>query len=1760
MNMQNFDMKTEWETGDNNKVVSLFQFLKELNKLKQKSILNVDKQIWYYPLSKLHADPENIELHYRDRVDVEDTTISETLLSVKKPDFHRCPKPTNEFAEWLEAGWDDYKNNLRVKEYIERNDDAESETGSHSETKEIQQNAVTVLEYFGDNEGRVAAFKAWEEQRDHWVEKQKTAEKTRDLFNKIYSLFFELQKESETEEIVVANGMVYDAENSEIAHPVLTHRVKIDYDPEKNVVYIKDSEVPSELYSIMLQAMDGVNTSTINTLNDDLIKNDYHPLDRNDTPTFLKVLINQLSSDSVFSDSGIPYSWRQNGRFLLTLEPCFIVRKRLDGTVKAIEQIIENIQDTGEVPAPIDEIVSGGLIDVPEDIADEPIEDQLAAVGGESIDILLSKEANREQLEIAKRIEYYNAVLVQGPPGTGKTHTIANIMGHLLAQGKSVLVTSHTTKALNVLKEKVAPGLQDLCVSVLEDSNADMEKSIDGITQYMARTTSHELKREMNDLADIRRSVISDLAKVRRSIFQIINRECNNIVLNGEEISPSEAARFVHENAETLSIIPGHISIKSPLPLTKGQLAELYKSNGSLSESEEQELGCLVPSPNLILSPSDYGALLASLKTNIAKRREIANENNLNVEKHTREKRFKFDLANGSFIMPCPDEANITALKKYVSEFGHVETWMKRAAVDGKNGGAFREQWDVLIENIKGTCDFAESILKDQLGHIVKFAVDDPISLENVYERMSSSFSASGGLSKMTLFFHSDYATALKQATVNGKEVSKAEECTLVLKTIQLYKMRKQCGLYWDELFGQNEVPRFDELDTKAPERIAANWIPLITKYLDWYKTDYQPLKDLLERNNIPVSTVMQSDPLDSDIVATGKILDAVENTIPALCDICLLLLKENEILETIQKTKDILGSGSHAKSATCKRILEAINNVDTTAYTDAYSSLQSLYSKYELQSKRTELLGLLEPCAPDWADAIRKREGIHGEDTAPADIYDAWRWKQLSGVLDELTSKSFSDLQAESLRLSREYRRVTALYAEKSAWYHLLNRTEADISMKQALQGWKQTVKRIGKGTGKQAPRYKAEARRLMTKCQKAVPGWIMPINKALETLDPKSNRFDVIIIDEASQSDISALAILYMGKKLIIVGDDKQVSPLGIGVDSDKMSGLQEMFIKDKIPNAHLYNYKTSIYDIAATTFQPLMLREHFRCVPEIIGFSNMLSYDGKIKPLRDASSSALLPAVVNYRVSDGIREHGKVNRNEAQMIVALMKACIEQPEYEGKTFGVISMLGDEQAKLLQQYVESEIDRREVIKRKILCGNSANFQGDERDVIFLSMVDSGEKEGPLSMRGFGPDDVYRKRYNVAASRAKDQLWVVDSLDSANDLRSGDIRKTLIDYSLNPEASEIKSKKIEDQSESPFEARVAKALVNRGYHIAQQWKVGAYRLDIVAIFENKKVAIECDGERWHSSESQIRQDMERQTILERLGWQFIRIRGSEFFRNPEATIDRVVQELSKYGIQPETAEPVSRDSRRNTELLQRVKARAVIIRYGETESPEEPVESTIAAALNEDINAAIHAIHQEDNNHIVEKPSEPVVEESDKSEAIIKEKRVDSHTTKPVNRPKKSYTSRGKRNVRIVKKNLMGWVTFLKDGQLTFPVLQKNEKKTEKKVETNEQLTISIQQVKKPKSATKAKVNEQLTLPGLEDVTKKQEQEDVISILKKNNVKYIDKRAKGGALWIVGGRELSGVVEKCKKVGVKFTYKESGGKQTKGAPGWWAK
>jgi superfamily I DNA and/or RNA helicase len=112
---------------------------------------------------------------------------------------------------------------------------------------------------------------------------------------------------------------------------------------------------------------------------------------------------------------------------------------------------------------------------------------------------------------------------------------------------------------------------------------------------------------------------------------------------------------------------------------------------------------------------------------------------------------------------------------------------------------------------------------------------------------------------------------------------------------------------------------------------------------------------------------------------------------------------------------------------------------------------------------------------------------------------------------------------------------------------------------------------------------------------------------------------------------------------------------------------------------------------------------------------------------------------PHTVAYRVQNGM-SYKKVNEKEAQAVALLIIACTEQLEYQEASMGVISLVGEEQAvvidRLLQQYLAAEDYR----KRKIQCGNPAQFQGDERDIIFLSMVDASDGEGPLNKRAKGP------------------------------------------------------------------------------------------------------------------------------------------------------------------------------------------------------------------------------------------------------------------------------------------------------------------------------------------------------------------------------------------------------------------------------------
>jgi very-short-patch-repair endonuclease len=594
-------------------------------------------------------------------------------------------------------------------------------------------------------------------------------------------------------------------------------------------------------------------------------------------------------------------------------------------------------------------------------------------------------------------------------------------------------------------------------------------------------------------------------------------------------------------------------------------------------------------------------------------------------------------------------------------------------------------------------------------------------------------------------------------------------------------------------------------------------------------------------------------------------------------------------------------------------QIIAASNAHDADSYSTAVDYARRLHSLKPLVSERDALIRKLALVASGWAEMIMDRKSPHDSGQVPDDIETAWTWRQFHNMLGERDRLDADEVQCEIDKNRELLRQVTLWLIDSKAWGKQLERLQNDYSVRQALVGWLDTAKRLT--STRQVLRRQSllsEARKLMKKCADAVPVWIMPISLVAENFDPTTSHFDVVIIDEASQADLNALIPLYMGKQMIVVGDHEQVTPLGVGKDLTLLENLRRSMLQD-IPNSHLFDNQSSIYDIGRQSFgDAIRLAEHCRCVPEIISFSNQLSYDGKIRPLRESNSTHIKPACVSYRV-DGIRS-GDVNRNEAEAIVSLIKAMIQHDAYAGKTIGVISMVKESQAFLIQSLIHKEIDSVEIEDRRIQAGISSEFQGDERDIILLSMVDSQADEGTMRTTGDGAFELIKKRYNVATSRARDQLWVVHSFDPELHLKSADLRYKLLQHVKDPLAAQRAFNEAEQKTESPFEREVLRLLTAAGYRVRTQWQVGYFRIDMVVEGAGKRLAVECDGDRYHPIDK-LAADVERQTVLERLGWTFIRIRGSAFYRNPNAAMQAVFEKLREMEIPaegPSSEEPLN--------------------------------------------------------------------------------------------------------------------------------------------------------------------------------------------------------------------------------------------------------
>jgi hypothetical protein len=597
-------------------------------------------------------------------------------------------------------------------------------------------------------------------------------------------------------------------------------------------------------------------------------------------------------------------------------------------------------------------------------------------------------------------------------------------------------------------------------------------------------------------------------------------------------------------------------------------------------------------------------------------------------------------------------------------------------------------------------------------------------------------------------------------------------------------------------------------------------------------------------------------------------------------------------------------GFSTHSAAYSIVKLLRnAIRTGDYDAYVEGHTRLRDIEALADDVGRRRELLDRLEAAAPAWAAALRQRVAPHQGGEPPGNLDAALGYRLLEQALAALHTVDLEELLAQLARVGGKLQDTTARYVEALAWHAQFGRTA--LKQQQALSGWLALHKKIGKGTGKRVGRLKEEARKTLIECRQAVPVWIMPLSRVVESFDIATTSFDVVIIDEASQSDVLGLVAFAMGKEIAVVGDHEQVSPYAVGYKTDAIHGLIDEMLLD-IPNKQLYDGRTSVYDLARQSFGgTIRLLEHFRCVPSIIQFSNQLCYSGEVRPLREASAAKVAPHLVAVHVEGGATVD-KVNEKEAQVVASLVAAICRFPEYDDCTIGVISMVGTENALLVDSILRRRLTVSEYQKRRLLCGNAFQFQGDERDVMFLSMVDS-PADLPLALR---QRDEARKVFNVAASRARDQLWVVHSLDPVRDLKAGDLRLRLIEHAEGaggPKPVELDLAGFAFDSE--LQGELCRILDGEGYRVVPRYPVGSHAIDVVVQGPGTaRVGILCDGGRV-LPDHDIHGVLEHQMILERLGWKLIRLRASEYYRDPKKELERLRRRLGARGIKPVDAD-----------------------------------------------------------------------------------------------------------------------------------------------------------------------------------------------------------------------------------------------------------
>ena len=1346
------------------------------------------------------------------------------------------------------------------------------------------------------------AWKPWIESHKHWLSIQ-------EVYEHLFGIQQQQKKLGEQFELVVGVGLLShnDGTTKLIRRHLLTQRVELAFSTQQGMFEIRahesDLEINLELDMVGDRRPPREITEHVET---QLAGDDADLWDTSFTKPILKTVIQSIYADGQY-DSQEMSSPTPTKRHQVTFSPTLILRKKnTRGLITTLDKIVDQLNGDVEIPP--------CLLTLLDDDTPEASENSTDSTGNDSTnpqtldgEVYFPLSSNEQQKKILSRYETHDGVVVQGPPGTGKSHTIANLISHLLAKGNKVLVTAQSPRALSVLQDKLPVELQGLCVSLLGNGpqeTKNLEYSIETLINLREQWSGRES--ELVSLVQSEREKLhktrSLLSKTRNDLRELALRESNQAeIANGYAGYPYQIAKRVKENASQFHWFHDQIPSNSTFPCDQSTLEQLAEALPKMPQDIINQMEYNFPSESELQLCQQYHRAFderhvfkEQLKTLPPFCDPVPNNlNNLAIE--------ELDLAI----------SDLEALERQRNELTSNDQWMEQVITDCLDGK--QHAWSDIATDIKMRLTGKIENLPELSAQNIELPSNFTVKrLKQCVYDVLTHFKNGGKLRKWGLLtpkvIKENWET-ITACTIDGRKCSTTDDLETLhefLTAVYALNGARKRMSGWIDLSNLDTMDLFRKIQTIQKRIIAILYVH--TQLHEYYRNF--GFADLTEQKKIwePSASEYALTVIKTTII--NKRIDSANATI-------------SDVLGVIGKLKD--SSNPHPLIGD---LYIALDERDPKRFTCVLQKLSEL-SKNKRDFLFVEnTLSSISLGAPLLAAQMRTTASAEDWKQQIPEIANAWHWSQAQSWLADYLKLSKNTLKADNKRLADDEQNSLMRLAELQATQSCLERLT--IEKIRALLAWQNSVSKLGKGTGKYSPLHRRNARRALEMCRDAIPAWIMPLAKLFETTSPKPGMFDVIIVDEASQCNLDSLLLYYIGKKVIVVGDPEQISPLAVGQNMSVVNELANEYLHDFHPLIkQSFDLTTSLHDFAKLLFpdSDLVLLEHFRSVPQIISYSNNLSYKNRLIPLRQPPHQPLSPLEHRF-VSEGYREGEGAkayNQAEADHICQQIQQCCNDPAYAEKSIGVISLQGIGQANLIQERLLELIGASKIEEHNIMCGDPYSFQGDERDIIFLSMViGSNRRHNTLTMKKF------QQRYNVAASRAKDQMWLFYSV-KREDLNPNGLRRQLLEHFIEPDRFTPTISGIDNISElqqlavakgrengtqpapfdSWFEVDVALELAQRGYLVRPQYPSGGKFIDLVIEDSGNKLAIECHGPH-HLQAEQIESDEARQQLLERIGWQFHIIWATNFYADRESIIEGVINDLTSRSIFPRGYAPPS--------------------------------------------------------------------------------------------------------------------------------------------------------------------------------------------------------------------------------------------------------